>query len=573
MQQQNVYHLAKLILIIISVWTISAAYFVNIESADGYSLIANAKYFLGQKSLDTNNQFFPEKMPINSVLLIPAEWLKTYLNLPVFDVRIHHLLFGIIHALYLWSVYLQLRNHYIVNKSNESTILIAFLATIPSFIFFSYAPFLSVDIYPGAIFLFMLLLTYNFSIKPSWNTWIQLIIWGSAAPLIKQIYVVFWIVIIAIYGTSLLLKQRYRTITWLITGAFASAIITWLLTSLALTKWDPQMQVPFLLLPYHQFLAIVTHYKFENQTAWPWWFYLSNLPTAYGIVTTLLIIPGIMLAIRGKDLIVKHIALAWSLAFIIMLFVPYREMRYLAFLAPLTAFVIIPPINWILQYNRIWAIILLTLLSIDLIQATSEATIIYNNFFSSNPIVNFLRVIDDSLDQKRPIIMPLSLSFTSQPYSQLAGDRFHRCYHIHLNIIKQLYNHPNIINTAIKPEQAIYHPELLPQKTVLLLATNHLYRSLEQREHYFATDNTQLAAFKQCFAYRKVKTHYVRESNDTGILLVPNKNSLISLKETLTETLAIKLGFSHTNKFAVCGFRITALCEINSEINTCKFYP
>jgi len=569
-------------LVIVSIWIISSAYFVNIENSDGYVTIANAKALLGQTPYNPGRlkfgEYFAERMPLNSILIMPAEKLARYLQLHAFDVRIHHLLFGLIHTLYLWLVYTLLRRHY----NNELAVSIAFLATILNFIFFSYAPFLNPDIYPGAIFLIMLLLAQRFTTQPSWTIWLWLIILGACGPLIKHMYVFFWIIIICIYGWQLLTAKNYRTATWLFSGAVISAALAWIALSMALTKWHPTAS--FWLLPIEQINSIINGHPIKDQISWPWWFYLQNFAVGYGVLTTLLIIPGLTIAIKGKDTLAKNFAIAWIISFLIVMLIPYRETRYLAFLMPLTAFLVVNPIQWLLQHRRFWQIMAAFLLLFDITRSGLEATIIYNDFFSSNPIINFLQVIDATSNHQRPIFMPYSLSFVTEKYTPLNGDRLHRVTHLHQSTIIRLYNHPSIIGIGMpqsgkaKELQALQQPETFPPNTVLLLANKMLWRETGERGHYLTVndDFVQIAALVERVIYKKTDNGYKLHGtgNGTGpFIIVRDKKdsgsfSFISLQEKLMDSDVTKFGFTPKDTIEVYGFRITAICKISE----CSFY-
>lgn len=569
------------ILILISTWIVSSAYFVNVEYTDGYALIINTQYFLGQNSINPIQQYFDRylatRMPLGSILLIPAEWLATYLQLPAFDVRLHHFSYSLIHVAYIWTIYVLLRRYY----TNELTILIAFLATIPNFIFCSYVPFLSLDVFPGIVLLLMVLLTQKFTEHNSWQTWILLVLISTCALLLKYTYALFWIIIIMVYGTHSLWTGTYRTIAGLIASAFVSVIIAWVVLSITLIGWDAETH--FLLLPYFQIMGIIKNNPTEILSQ-QWWFYFKNFAAGYGILTTLLIIPGIVLAIGGKDVLLKRMSIVWILAFFSMIVIPYREVRYLAFLAPLSAFVIVGPIQWMLQYKRLWLVVSIVLLIFDLMRSIIEASIVYNDFFASNPIVNFFNVVDETSASKRPIFMPEDLSFTSQSYTPLAGDKLHRVFQIYPSIIVRLYNNSSI--TAIgeprfaadlMPALALERPELLPNNTVLLLANNLLYREMGIQEHYFHnSEHTQIAAFVERVEYKKINGSYVCNEKDIRsqplIVIrqsaIMNKRVFIPLNRVLSLDQVKQLGIEPAETIAVYGFRVTAQCQLDK----CSFF-
>ncbi|CAK0776118.1 putative Glycosyltransferase family 39 protein [Gammaproteobacteria bacterium] len=565
----TVRHWTTVILVILGIWIVSSAYFVNIESADGYGLVANAQYLLGQI-----DQYFADRGPLGSVLLIPARWMATYLELPAFDVRIQHLFYGSLHVFYIWGVYALIRRYHV----DEVAVLVAFLATIPSFIFFSYAPFLSVDIYPGVIFLSMILLAQAFGTQPTWGTWTLLMLLGTAAPLIKHTYALFWFVVVITHGIPLLLAGLYRRALWLLGGAITSAGLTWLVLSMVMARSYPKF--PPLLLPYYQIMAITSHYTPDAEAIRPWWFYFRNFAPGYGTLATILVPIGIFSAIHDRDSLTRRVVAAWILAFLIMILIPYKEARYLAFLAPLTAFFVVFPISLVLQHHRRWLPVMIFLLVIDTARSAIEASNIYSDFFASNPVVRFLRVIDDTLGYKRPILMATSLSFASRVYSPLIDDRYHRVFHVHAETIKWLYNNPNMTDLvelrSASARDVLQQPEIFPEKTVLLLANSPLLHKTGDHEFFFPRDHIQIAAYTERVIYEKIGGRYIRDDKgaSSGPLIVirhgagNNQQSLIPLDKALSEDSIKALGYVPADTTEVWGVRITAMCKVDQ----CEFF-
>ena len=74
-----------------------------------------------------------------------------------------------------------------------------------------------------------------------------------------------------------------------------------------------------------------------------------------------LLVPGLVVSLR-KSRMQRIIAAGWLLGFFAMHVVHLREVRYIAFLAPLSAFVIVPVVRSVLQSKRLFWLATLALI-------------------------------------------------------------------------------------------------------------------------------------------------------------------------------------------------------------------
>ena len=91
---------------------------------------------------------------------------------------------GTLHWVYAAGVYALLARYY----GHGWPTFVAFAAAIPTYMFFSQAPFLSHDIAPGGVLLWMLFLGHEYLEQPRLARWILLVLLGAAVALMKPIY-------------------------------------------------------------------------------------------------------------------------------------------------------------------------------------------------------------------------------------------------------------------------------------------------------------------------------------------------------------------------------------------------
>ncbi len=400
-------------------WLVAAALLVNAEPFDGWDTVGNARYFLGDAPHYRSN-----RCPLVSWLVLPGEALRSALHAGPWEIRPAHGAMALVHAAFLLSTYLLLvRRH-----GREPGTLLAFGAAVPTFLFFSYAPFLSHDLFPGVLLLLMLFLACRFEDRPGAGTWLALVALGTAAPLVKQTYSLFWVLVLAATALSLVVERKVSrkkaaAFLGLAVGAAASGAATWLVLAWVLS--EPFSGLPFL----HRPVAMMSWPSLVVRTAGAFDFssltYARNA-WAFGLAALALAIPGLWLSLSRPGLS-RRVGLAWALAVLAMVITPYSEVRYLAFLAPLTAFLAVPAARAALKRPVLLAPVLL-LLAADLFLIVPEAARIGHAFHRNPPHRAFLAPVLENPDAPVAVDWDM-LSFFPDETSPLAGDPYHRLFH------------------------------------------------------------------------------------------------------------------------------------------------
>ena len=451
----------------VAAWLLLAAVLVDIEYYDGRSAICNARYFLGRSSF-----YLFDRGPVMGWLQMPAELVKDWLRLHPLEVRPHHVTMALLHVGYLLAVWGAL----VRQLGQRWSTFIAFATAITSYVFFSYAPFVSHDILPGALFLWMLIWSDEFARAPRLSTWLMLVAAGALGPLVKQSFIVFWIAALAAHVLSTLLQAdaRHRTspraLWWLTGGAVTSGLVAWLVYAIVLANWAPQ--VPAWLRPYRN-LQYLAHQYDGTEIQFPPWIYIRNL-WAYGRVTTLLLIPGVVLSLTGSRL-QRRAALAWIVAVAFVHAWPQREVRYLAFVAPLSALLIAPAVS-LLGRHKLGALLITVLLLFDAGGGLMEASRVATPFYRHSEARAQLEPLADGDRLRRPLFHNISmLSFVAPGQSPLAADRYHRIFHLGIHHIAVLYGYAaGDVRLVLLPQQAMALTATAPEGSVLLFSNGIL---------------------------------------------------------------------------------------------------
>ncbi|MFC1706414.1 hypothetical protein ACFL59_06255 [Planctomycetota bacterium] len=419
----------------LALWLVGAALVCQIDYYDGYDTVCNTRSFLG-----TGEPYLANRAPLMGLVLVPAEYLRSALDLHPLDLRPHHVTMALLHAAYLLGVYTLL----VQILGRGWPCFVAFLATVPNFLFFTYAPFLTHDLVPGAVFLWMLLLAESFTLEPTWRRWLLLAVLGAAAALLKHMYAVFWIVVLVVQLSHLAVTEhgedrRRGAKRWLLlAGAAAlSGAVTWIALAVSLGPAAPQ--TPFLARPLRQVAFLLS--EAPGAVQFPLWIYLRNAP-AFGILTACLVIPATLLALR-RGRTERGMAIAWILACTIMHVLPQRQVRYLAFLVPLSAYLVVPVVGVLLQRRITTALVLVVLAaSVAPVQPyalLTEAARVLQPWYRDSPIRRFLEPLGREEPRRKPVIVNwTTLSFVPERSSPLAADPYHRVFHFgrhHLRVL------------------------------------------------------------------------------------------------------------------------------------------
>ena len=326
---------------LISFWLLACALLVAGEYSDGYQTIANARYFFGE-----NPDYYVHRGPLAALVLWPVEFVASFLSLHALDVRPYHLYSGLLHSAYLLGCWLLLK------RSGQTFVprLIAFATAILSVVFFAYAPYVSHDIIPGLLFLILTFLCNRWIRDPNARIALLLLLLGSAVTLIKQSYAIFWVALCIYTAFAFLLKWddgrvSARKMLLLFAIAGLSGVLSWVgygWFTAAEISGVSLLERPLVLIN-----SVSAQYADEAglATLFPQDLYIRNIHN-YGIATALLVLPGLVLAFRGQDARLRMVAVCWLISVAMLQIVSFKEVRYLAFLAPLSAMLIVPVIQW-----------------------------------------------------------------------------------------------------------------------------------------------------------------------------------------------------------------------------------
>lgn len=421
--------------IAVGAWLLLSALTVNIDFDDGYSTIVNSQSLLGITS-----GYFWQRGPAMAVWLMPAEWIANRLQLPPFDVRAHHLLMAVLHVLYMIGTWRILVSRF----GRRPEVLIAVTAGLLTPVFFSYAAFISHDIFPGLLTLLMVRLATDYLDGAGLHRWLLLIAVGCGLALIKQTYALVWVAVLVAHLVlpdaapgvrSLLLRRK----AMLALAALISGCLTWLIYASVLA--DAMPGVPFGLRPLKLIALVSGYYESEGgaaQVFYPWT-YLRNL-SAYGILAAALLLPGVYLSVRYGDRLQRSGAISCVLLLCAMQAIVFKEVRYLAYLAPLFALMLVPVVAviWNRQRHFRWALIAIVV--VDLARNAPEAARLSAPFYR-DAVTGFFAPLPAARDFGGKVIIERPLSFVSPEANAYFGDRYHRITHVGVDQLKLLHGY------------------------------------------------------------------------------------------------------------------------------------
>jgi hypothetical protein len=552
----------RLALAIVLAWLAASVYLVNIDFDDGYTTIINSKYLL-----DTAPVYYWQRGPMLAMLLVPGEWLARALELPAFDVRSHHALMVVLHFIYLIGTWRLLKQCH----GEKPSTLLAFLAAMFTVVFFSYAPFISHDIFPGVIMLLMIKLAVDYWKRPDWREWFVLVVLGAVLALVKQTYALVWVMLLLalclvyVFGDRCGIPGRGKLVR--LAGAAAlSALITWIVYGYFLES--VLATTPLLLRPFVQISTISDMYAAEGgaRVVFYQWLYLRNL-SAYGLLAMALIIPGIILSLRQANRLLQVSAIVWLLLITALQFTPFKEVRYLAFMAPLTALLIVPAIEWAWRRHVLSRIALVLVLALQLAGAGAEALRINAPYYRSAAL-DFLRPLPTGTELPGKFVFAMSLSFVSPESYAFFADRYHRITHISGDHIRffQGYREEQYerLNTFKN-----YDARHLPVGSVILFTNDFAVRSPPFRadnQTSLGNNNIQLLGVAESVKLQRDGDFYRFASADSAPLFflpVPPSDGVpvLATAEIPVEKLLALTG--HTDapeEMQLIAFRVRSFC-------------
>lgn len=407
---------------LVSIWLIACAFLVNGEYGDGYLTIANARYFFSDNPL-----FWLQRGPLAAIMLWPVEVIVELFDIGPFEVTPYHLYSAVWHSVYLLGCWWALGT---VGTSPLARIL-AFATAITTVAFYGFAPYLSHDILPGLLFLLMIFLANRWLKTGGWRGAMLLVIIGAAVVLIKQTYAVFWISIVVYAGLATVFRWDEGQVDWrkfgkLLGLATLSAAISFAgYASFIAGNWG---HLPWYIRPWGLVVSVIETFGKNGDLVFPVDLYLRNLHNL-GILAMLLVIPGIVLALRGTNARLRMIAVCWLLCAAILQLLMFREVRYALFLAPLTALLIAPVIEWALRHRAL----LITMVLIVVVDQVRGFTVAANQLTATADI-DPVRFFEAPGIGERVVASDI-VSFVYDSESPLLRDSYHGIYHISARVI------------------------------------------------------------------------------------------------------------------------------------------
>ncbi len=453
---------------LVCAWLAWAAYRVNIDFDDGYATIVNAQYVLG-----LSDHYYWQRLPGFSWLLVPAEWLSTAIGLHPLDVRLHHATTALLSAIYLFGVW------WLLQRQFGATIpsLLAWMAALLTPVFFSYAPFVNQDILPGLLLLLLIWATSEFSVRGGRRLWWLMFATGAALALIKQNYALAWVAVLLSQFTLLLLQPEgdrtpWRRVLGVVAAAVAGGVVCFVVYSALLANSFPDTS--FWQRPFGVLSTISRMYDGEGGGAAVFyqWIYFRNL-SAYGFAAILLMPFGLVLNWRTGDSFQRSVVICLLLLIVAMQIIPFKEVRYLGFLAPLLAVLLVPVLSLAWTHSARWRWILLLLIGLDVTRNLPEAVRLRDNYYSQG-VTEFFRELPAPSATKAHIFFDQSLTFVSPESTAFFADRYHRITHIGEQAA-MMYGYPS--SRWSVQRSATLKPDQVQVGDFLVLSTNADSRS------------------------------------------------------------------------------------------------
>lgn len=411
--------------VFLSLWILACALLVKGEYGDGYQTIANGRFFFGNST-----EYYVQRGPLAAFAMAPVELFRAFIEWDATDVRPYHIYSGILHSLYLLGCWLLLKR----SDGDRTSQFIAFAAAILSVVFYANAPHLSHDIIPGLLFLLLIFICNRWLDSPTAKLALQLVLLGAAVTFIKQTYAIFWcaIVVYALFAYALKwdnARISARRLIALLGLAGTSAIISWLGYGLFIAAESPDASI--LRGPLALVAAVSGQYGDSFEAIFTTDLYLRNIHN-YGIAAMLLVLPGILLAFRGADARMRLVAVCWIVSVIALQMVSFREVRYLAFLAPLTAVLIVPVVQLAIRQPVALGLLIAVItfdqyrgLSVSAAQLSSTGGIDIDRFVAAPGGAG-------------KTVFSKALSFVYMPASPMLHDPYHGIYHLTGDLFQRL---------------------------------------------------------------------------------------------------------------------------------------
>jgi len=543
---------------ILTVWLLACALLVSGEYGDGYQTIANSRYLFGDSP-----SYYMHRGPLAAIALWPVEVLVKLFDVGPFEVTPYHLYSAVLHSIYLLGCWWALRK----TGASATARIIAFVAAITTVVFYCYAPYLSHDILPGLLFLLMIYIANRWIGKGSRADALLLIVIGATVVLIKQTYALFWVVIIAYAVMALLLRWDDGRVDWRKLGALTglavlSAGLTWIgYAWFTAGEWS---YVPWYFRPWELAIAVSATFGKSAELVFPTDLYLRNLHNL-GVLAMLLVIPGLVLALRGGNARLRMIAVCWLMSAIAIQLVAFKEVRYVLFLAPLTAVLIVPAIEWAAK-QRALLIAMVLVVAADQVRGLSIAAEQLTATGFTDP-VRFFR----SAGTEGRVVASKLISMVYDARSPLQRDSYHGLYHISAQLIFELQEGKSEVQGVVETHE-LGLANLQPGDRVYV-ANSEVRRAapyVEDNSPYMLPDYMAIAGRATTFTLRRQGEGFVVDGYENSyVMLVPDAQAgktppLLSSSALEIERLEEIYGsVQGKDSLEVTGVIIDAFCRAN----------
>lgn len=545
--------------IVITAWLLACALIVAGEYADGYQTIVNSRYLFS----DSPTYYF-HRGPLAAIALWPVEVLVDLLDIGPLEVAPYHLYSAVLHSIYLLGCWWALRH----TEASPLARIFAFAAAILTVVFYAYSPYLSHDILPGLLFLLMIYIANRWLSAGSRVDALLLVIIGAAVVLIKQTYALFWIAIVAYGAMALLFRWDDARVDWrklglLLSFAVLSGSLTWVGYAWFMAdEWAP---IPWYMRPWELALGVSEAFGRNAHMVFPADLYLRNLHN-YGVLAMVLVIPSVIVALRGSNARLRMIAICWLMSAIAIQFVTFKEVRYFLFLAPLTAVLIVPAIEWSIR-RRIPLIAIVLVLAFDQVRGFSVAA----GQLAATGTIDPPRFFESAGTGGR-VVASKSIAFVYDARSPLQRDTYHGIYDLGARLYFALHEGKTEVHQiAAAGELGMAKLQSGDRVYVVTTEVRRLTPYVEDNSPNMLPEYKAIAGRAATLTLRREGIGYVVDGHESSyVMLVPDSEGeratpLLSNSDIDADLLETIYGdIESRDSLDVTGVIIDAICRADS---------
>jgi hypothetical protein len=251
-----------------------------------------------------------------------------------------------------------------------------------------------------------------------------------------------------------------------------------------------------------------------------------------------------------------------------MQMVQFKEVRYLGYLAPLTAVLVAAALENIIRFRRGYLFVALLVLAVDVIGAANEAMRIRAPYYRE-VMSNFLELFPRKEELRGNLVYRLPMSFISPERHSFWRDLFHRITHVNFDHLRLLHGYDASSMRNINEEVLTDLPQVQPGDIVIFS------NDILTRHPPLRIDNQPLALelFEQKFTVAervtltRVGTDYaLLETSGQPILLlnatgVTYPSMRVRDKVPAAEVDRLRGITDAPGQLSLLGFRIKAVCD------------